>query len=74
MALLGSNSDINEARSLTYRRDTVDIYSNSWGPYDSGRNVDGPGHMTKMVLEDGVKQVSSYNRNLSSIVPFSAGT
>ena len=60
VALLGANSDINEAHSLSYKREIVDIYSNSWGPYDSGDNVEGPGHLTKMALESGVKQVAIF--------------
>ena len=57
MALLGANSDINEALSLSYKRDIVDVYSNSWGPYDSGSSVDGPGLLTEMALENGVQEV-----------------
>ena len=57
MALLGANSDINEALSLSYKRDIVDVYSNSWGPFDSGDNVDGPGLLTEMALENGVQEV-----------------
>ena len=60
MALLGVNSDMNEARSLSYRKDIVDIYSNSWGPYDSGYTVDGPGQLTEMALQNGVREVSKW--------------
>ena len=48
---------MNEARSLSYKRDIVDIYSNSWGPHDSGSSVDGPSHLTSLALERGVKEV-----------------
>ena len=58
IALLGANSDLNEERSLSYARDTVDIYSNSWGPSDSGSIVEGPGYLTSMSLQNGVKEVS----------------
>ena len=57
IALLGANSDINEALSLSFRRDIIDIYSNSWGPYDSGREVDGPGTLTAQALKMGVREV-----------------
>ena len=60
MALLGANSDMNEARSLSYRKDIVDIYSNSWGPYDSGSNVDGPGQLTEMALQNGAREVRKW--------------
>ena len=58
IALLGANSDMNEAQSLSYRRDIVDIYSNSWGPFDSGSNIDGPGILTASVLKTGVREVN----------------
>ena len=57
IALLGANSDMNEALSLSFRRDIVDVYSNSWGPSDSGTRVDGPGTLTAQALEMGVREV-----------------
>ena len=48
---------MNEASSLTFANDIVDIYSNSWGPRDSGSVVDGPGMLTTMALGDGVTGV-----------------
>ena len=59
MALLGATTDMNEARSLSYRRDIVDIYSNSWGPVDGGLYVKGLGPLTEKTLENGVKKVCS---------------
>ena len=55
--MLGANSDINEANSLSYEKDIIDIYSNSWGPPDTGYHVDGPGYLTKRVFERGVREV-----------------
>ena len=57
ISLLEANSDMNEALSLSFRRDIVDIYSNSWGPYDSGSRVEGPGTLTAQALEMGVREV-----------------
>ena len=57
LALLGANSDMNEERSLTYENNITDIYSNSWGPFDSGSIVDGPGRLTKLALQNGVREV-----------------
>ena len=48
---------MNEAVSLTFENDIVDIYSNSWGPYDDGYTVDGPGVLTTIALENGVNQI-----------------
>ena len=57
LAILGDLTDMNEARSLSYKNDIVDIYSNSWGPFDTGNIVQGPGYMTKLALEWGVIEV-----------------
>ena len=37
LRLLGAGNDANEASALTYSLDAIDIYSNSWGPYDNGK-------------------------------------
>ena len=57
MALLGANNDINEASSISYKRNIVDIYSNSWGPPDTGALVEGPGYLTQLALQIGAKEV-----------------
>ena len=57
VALLGANSDMNEASSLTFENDIVDIYSNSWGPFDSGAIVEGPGELTRLALQSGANNV-----------------
>ena len=57
VALLGANSDMNEASSLTFENDIVDIYSNSWGPFDSGDIVGGPGELTRLALQSGTDNV-----------------
>ena len=44
--------DWEEAEALQYRNDIVDIYSNSWGPYDDGIHIQGPGPLTLAALED----------------------
>jgi subtilisin family serine protease len=56
LALLGANSDMNEERSLTYENNIIDIYSNSWGPSDSGSIVEGPDRLTKLALQNGVRE------------------
>ena len=57
IALVGAGTDMNEARSLLFENDIVDIYSNSWGPSDSGSTVEGPGELTRLALQSGVNQV-----------------
>ena len=51
---------MNEARSLTYGNDIIDIYSNSWGPNDFGDIVDGPGYLTTKALQNGAKYVTTH--------------
>jgi len=54
--LLGGGSlirDTNEADALSRNSDIIDIYSNSWGPFDDGRRLEGPGPLTEAALEDG---------------------
>ena len=58
VALLGANTDLNEANSLTFENDIVDVYSNSWGPSDSGSHVAGPGQLTRLALQMGADYVS----------------
>ena len=57
VALLGANSDMNEASSLTFENDIIDIYSNNWGPFDSGDIVEGPGELTRLALQSGADTV-----------------
>jgi hypothetical protein len=52
---LDSSSDVIESSALGYRNDYINIYSNSWGPSDSGYHVDGPGELLTATLENGVK-------------------
>ena len=50
-------TDASEARALGYKNNVIDIYSNSWGPYDNGFTVDGPGPLTSAVMERGAREV-----------------
>ena len=51
------STDVTEAKALSYRRDVIDIYSNSWGPGDVGWEVEGPGPLTSEALKLGIKEV-----------------
>ncbi|XP_071965547.1 furin-1-like [Antedon mediterranea] len=65
-----SLSDVVEAASLSFNRQVISIYSISWGPDDTGRDVDGPGLLTTKALEDGAKM----GRNgLGSIFVWASG-
>ena len=51
-------TDVQEAKALNYKFNDIDIYSNSWGPQDSGFSVEGPQYLTKMALKNGAQKVS----------------
>ena len=51
-------SDLAAARVLGHNSSYIDIYSISWGPYDNGYSVHGPGHLTKLTLRNGVQNVT----------------
>lgn len=40
-------TDLTEALALTHHSNHVDIYSNSWGPADTGRDLQGPGRLVR---------------------------
>lgn len=50
-------TDVTEAKALGYRDDVIQIYSNSWGPHDTGFLVEGPGKLTKRAFAAGVQEV-----------------
>ena len=62
LRLLGATTDINEALALSYANDIVDVYSNSWGPFDSGSIVSGPEMLARMALRNGAAEVSPNSR------------
>lgn len=49
----GPSHDAMEAHALTYRYHENHIFSNSWGPTDDGKTVEGPGPLTLAALADG---------------------
>jgi len=63
-------SDSTSADALSYNYDDIDIYSNSWGPFDSGNILDGPGPITVAALEDSVYNGRS---GLGNVYTWAAG-
>jgi len=49
--------DDKEAEALEFKREYIDIYSNSWGPSDKGFEVEGPGPKTLKALKEGAQKV-----------------
>ncbi|XP_053202495.1 furin-like protease kpc-1 isoform X2 [Panonychus citri] len=66
----GDVTDAVEARSLSFNRDHIDIYSASWGPDDDGQTVDGPGELATKAFIDGVRKG---RRGLGSIFIWASG-
>ena len=50
-------TDMDEADALSWQNGVVDIYSNSWGPEDTGYTVSGPGDLLERVLETSAREV-----------------
>ncbi len=53
----GSNTDSIEATSLGYKKNYIQVYSNSWGPNDNGFIVDKPGILLERTFENAVTNV-----------------
>lgn len=49
-----SVTDEQEALSLSYEDQLNQIYSNSWGPYDDGQRLEGPGPLTRAAMKEAV--------------------
>ena len=65
-----SISDFVESEALSYENDYIDIYSNSWGPSDTGRILDGPGPLMTAAFENDVFQGRD---GLGNIITWAAG-
>ena len=63
-------SDATEADALSYESDDIDIYTNSWGPYDDGERLEGPGPLTLAAFES-----DAYNgrEGLGNLITWAAG-
>jgi subtilisin-like proprotein convertase family protein len=50
--IAASVTDAQEAEAMAWKNDIIQIKSNSWGPSDTGSNVEGPGPLTAAALQD----------------------
>lgn len=48
----GTSTDIMEANALAYKMQEIDIYTNSWGPFDSGAVLEAPGPLTLAAIRN----------------------
>ncbi|KAK1884381.1 Proprotein convertase subtilisin/kexin type 5 [Dissostichus eleginoides] len=67
----GDVTDMVEAQSLSFRPQYIDIYSASWGPEDDGATLEGPGPLTRLALENGIK---NGRRGRGSVFVWSSGS
>lgn len=63
-------TDLEESTALSYHKDTVDIYSNSWGPMDDASNLQSPGRLTRMIFK---QNTDSGRRGKGSIYVWAGG-
>ncbi|ESO09142.1 hypothetical protein HELRODRAFT_74170, partial [Helobdella robusta] len=63
-------TDAQEAHALSFKPNFIDIYSNSWGPNDGGKIVDGPKTLTQTAL---LKGVTEGRRGKGSIFIWASG-
>lgn len=54
------STDVEESKALVHEIESVDIYSNSWGPGDFGLEVEGPGPLTSEAIKHGIEKVSLF--------------
>jgi subtilisin-like proprotein convertase family protein/subtilisin family serine protease len=59
-----------ESDALGYHNEDIDIYTNSWGPYDDGMTLEAPGPLTIATIEDSVYNGRS---GLGNIYTWAAG-
>ena len=63
-------TDSTAADALSFDNEDIDIYSNSWGPYDGGNSLEGPGPITVAAIEDSIYNGRS---GLGNIYTWAAG-
>lgn len=63
-------TDLDEANALGFMPQGIDIYSNSWGPFDSGQGLDAPGPLTIAAIQNGV---TNGRGGLGNIYTWAAG-
>ena len=61
-------TDLQEAATLSHSSGIIEIYSNSWGPSDSGQLVDGPGPLVQLAFETGARDVRNVVSHLGAVV------
>ena len=63
-------TDVDEAAGLGHMTQAIDIYNNSWGPFDDAARLEGPGPQTRAAL---ASAVASGRNGLGNIYVWAAG-
>jgi subtilisin family serine protease len=63
-------TDAIEGASLSYMSNDIHIYNNSWGPFDDGYTLEGPGPLAAAALESGA---ATGRNGLGTIYAWAAG-
>ena len=58
LLISAGQTDIAGARALSHEDDIIQIYSNSWGPFDFGYIVDGPDILASRTFEQQARLVT----------------
>lgn len=59
--LTGDVTDIQEAKAIGHKYDIIDIYSNSWGLDDNGKDLQEPLTCTEKMIKQASEEVSIYH-------------
>ena len=65
-----STTDVRESNALSHERQSIDIYSNSWGPSDNGNTVEAPGPLMTAAFEENIEIGRG---GLGNIITWAAG-
>lgn len=54
--LLGAETDLNESLAFSRNSTRISVYSNSWGPLDDGRRLQGPGPLALEAIRNATQE------------------
>ncbi len=50
-----ASTDVTESEAILFKNEQIHVKSNSWGPEDDGKTLEGPGPLALAALEEGVR-------------------
>jgi subtilisin-like proprotein convertase family protein len=65
-----ASTDLTESEAILFKNDQIHVKSNSWGPDDDGKTLEGPGSLALAALEEGAR---SGRGGLGEIYVWAAG-